>query len=301
MHKWFILLAALPLTASARPAETPQSLSAVQTTSAYVQSQDGFHAQLEAIVQYYRAGDEKDGRHLIDQFRLPHSGEWFSEHLGPAQSTELTTRYDRLFANFAESLEKTIKAVVANPSADLLTELGEGKGERPSNIRAGAKTSGIVSVKQPHLFYGRFKIQVQKKDSTLWADTFAYEDGAFRFAGFGAWPFWVWEDGSEGGAPKGGMFSQPPILITKIAPIYPLFARANGLEGVVVIHALIDKEGRVKSADIVDGDPLLAQAALDAVRQWRYKPSTLGGAPAESETTEKVVFALRNPKVRSMP
>jgi len=292
MYKWFLLLVAVPLTATSRLVESPQSLGAVQTTSAYVPSQDGFHAQLDAIVQYYRAGDEKDGRHLIDQFRLPHSVEWFSEHLGPAQSTELTTRYDRLFANFAESLENTIKAVVANPSADLLTELGEGKGERPSNIRAGAKTSGIVSVKEPHLFYGRFKIQVQKKDSTLWADTFAYEDGAFRFAGFGAWPFWAWEDGSEGRAPTGGRFSQPGILITKIEPVYPPYAKAIGLEGVVVVHALIDKEGRVKSAEVLNGDPLLAQAALDAVRQWRYKPSTLGGAPVEAETTARVVFAL---------
>jgi TonB family protein len=292
MHKWCVLLAALPLTATARPAETPQSFGKVQTTPAYVQSKDGFHAQLDEIVQYYRMGNEKTGRHLIDQFRLPHSGEWFSEHLGPAQSAELTARYDRLFANFAESLEKTIESVVANRSADLVTELGEGKGDSPSNIPAGAKTSGIVSIKEPHLFYGHFTIQVKKKNSISWADTFAYEDGVFRFAGFGGWPFWVWEDGSEGAAPKGGWFSQPPILITQIAPIYPLSARASRLEGVVVIHALIDKEGRVKRADILNGDPLLAQAALDAVRQWRYKPSTLGGAPAEAETTARVVFAL---------
>lgn len=114
----------------------------------------------------------------------------------------------------------------------------------------------------------------------------------FRFAGFGAWPFWVWENGSEGGAPKAGSFGQPPILITKVAPIYPLSAKTSGLEGVVIIHALVDKEGRVKSADVLDGDPLLAQAALHAVRQWRYKPGTLGGAPMEAVTTARVVFAL---------
>jgi Gram-negative bacterial TonB protein C-terminal len=171
---------------------------------------------------------------------------------------ELTTscgsRDDRLFANFAESLENTIETIVANRSAGLITELDTGKGEKPSNIRVGAKTSGIVSVKEPHLFFGHFTIQVNKKNSVSWADTFAYEDGVFRFAGFGGWPFWVWGDGSEGGSPEGGRFGQPPILITPIAPIYPLSAKASGLEGVVVIHALIDKEGRVKSADIVNGD-----------------------------------------------
>jgi len=292
MQKWFFLLIALPFACIARLAETPQSPGTAQTAPAYIQSKDGFRTQLDAIVQYYRAGDQRKGRQLIDQFRLPHAEAWFSDRLGPAQSAELGTRYDRLFTNFAESLEKTIKTVVATRSAELITELGEGKGEKPSIVLAGEKMSGVVSVKEPHLFYGDFTIQVKKKKSASWADTFTYEDGMFRFAGFGAWPFWVWEDGSEGGAPKGGHFFQPPILISQVAPIYPNSAKANRLEGVVVIHALIDKEGRVKSADIVNGDPLLTQAALDAVRQWRYKPSTLGGAPAESETTARVVFAL---------
>ncbi|PYU50428.1 MAG: hypothetical protein DMG48_14025 [Acidobacteria bacterium] len=292
MQKWFFLLAVLPIAATARPAKTPQSAAAVQTTPLYIQSKDGFRAQLDEIAKCYRAGDKQKERYLINEFRLPNSEEWFSEHLGSAQSAELAARYDRLFSNFAESLEKTIESVVANRSAELVTELGQGNGEKPSIILAGAKTSGIVSVKEPHLCYGHFAIQVKKKPSASWADTFVYEDGMFRFAGFGAWPFWVWEDGSEGGGPKGGSFSEPPILITRIAPMYPLSARASGLEGVVILHALIDKEGRVKSADILNGDPLLAQAALDAVLQWRYKPSTLGGAPVEAETTARIVFAL---------
>lgn len=286
MQKWFFLLATLPLAATASPAETPQSPGTVQTTPA------GFQEQLDAIVQDYREGDSTKGRQLIDQFRLPHSEEWFSEYLGPAQSAELTVRYDRLSVNFVEALEKTIESVVANRSAELVTELGEGKCENPSNDRPGAKTSGIVTIKEPHLFYVHFTIQVKKKNSSSWADAFAYEDGMFRFAGFGACPFWVWADGLEGGAPKGGWFSQPPILVTQTAPIYPLSAKASGFEGVVTIKALIDKEGRVKRADILSGDPVLAQAALDAVRQWRYKPATLGGAPAEAETTARVVFAL---------
>ena len=150
----------------------------------------------------------------------------------------------------------------------------------------------MVSVKQPNLFYGQFRIIVKKKDSVSWADTFVHEDGAFRFLGFGAWPFWVWQDGAEGGAPKEGSFFQPAILIARVPPLYPLSAKARGIEGVVVIRVLIDKEGRVKRADVLNGDPLLTQAALDAVRQWRYKPSTLGGAPAEAEVTANVVFTL---------
>lgn len=295
MHNWFFLSSVLLLTAAAgaQTAETPQSSGTVQTAPLYIQSNDGFRSQLDAIVQCYRTGDTTTGRLLIDQFRLPHSEEWFTEHLGPEQSAKLTERYDRLFANFAESLEKTIEAVVANRASDLVTELEEGKGENPSDVRRpGAKLSGMVSVKQPNLFYGHFRIIVKKKDSVSWADTFVHEDGAFRFLGFGAWPFWVWEEGAEGGASKGGSFSQPPTLVTQVPPLYPLSAKARGIEGVVVVRVLIDKEGRVKKADVVNGDPLLTQAAVDAVRQWRYNPGTLGGAPAESYATAQVIFTL---------
>src|SRR6202043_3052715 len=114
------------------------------TTPIYIQSKDGFRSQLDAIVQDYRAGDATSARHLIDQFRLPHSEEWFSEHLGPKQSAKLAERYDRLFANFAESLEKTIEAIVDNRASDLVTELEDGKGESPSDVRRpGAKLSGM--------------------------------------------------------------------------------------------------------------------------------------------------------------
>jgi TonB family protein len=185
-----------------------------------------------------------------------------------------------------------MKAVVANHESKLATDLREGNGETPTQLPPHAILSGMVSVKQPHLFYCHFEITVREKDSVSWADTFIYEDGAFRFIGFGGSPFWVWEDGSEGGAPKGGSFFQPAILILKIPPAYPANAKARGVEGVVVIHAVIDKEGRVKRADVQQGDPLLTKAALDAFKQWRYKPSTVGGEPAETEVTASVTFQL---------
>jgi TonB family protein len=295
VHKWFFLSSVLMMTAAAgaQTAGIPQSSGMVQTAPLYSQSNVGFRSQLDEIVRCYRAGDTTTGHRLIDQFHLPHSEEWFSQYLGPQQSAKLAERYDRLFANFAESLEKTIEAVVANQSSDLVTDLEKGKGENPLDVRRpGAKLSGTVSVTQPNLFYGHFKINVKKKESVSWADTFVHEDGTFRFLGFGAWPFWVWQDGSEGGAPKGGSFVQHPILISQVPPVYPVSARAHGIEGVVVIRVLIDKDGRVKTADVLSGDAILTQAALDAVRQWRYKPGTLGGAPAEVEVNVNVAFTL---------
>jgi TonB family protein len=296
MRKCFFLLSVLLLTAAAgaQTAETPQSSGTAQTAPVYSKSNDGFRSQLDDIVRCYRTGDTTTGHHLIDQLRLPHPEEWFTEHLGAEQSAKLPERYDRLFTSFAESLEKTVEAVVASRAAEFVAGVEDGKGEDASGVRRpDAKLSGVVSIKQPNLFYGKFKINVKKKDSISWAETFVHEDGAFRFLGFGGLPFWVWQDGAEGGAPKGGWFYEPAVLISTVPPRYPSDAKARGIQGIVTIRVLVDKEGRVKSADVVSGDPLLRQAALDAVRQWRYKPSTLGGAPAEAEVTANVSFTMR--------
>ena len=74
---------------------------AAEHTSADVQSNQEFRAQVAAIVQAYREGDTTRGRALVEQFRLPNAQDWFSEHLNPEHSADFASRYDRLFANFA--------------------------------------------------------------------------------------------------------------------------------------------------------------------------------------------------------
>jgi protein TonB len=64
-------------------------------------------------------------------------------------------------------------------------------------------------------------------------------------------------------------------------------------EGAVILHAIISRDGRITALDIVSGSPLLVTAALDAVRQWRYRPTLLNGDPVEVETTITVIFRLQ--------
>lgn len=263
-----------------------------QATPGFAQSKEGFRLQVATIVQAFKTGDTALGYKLIDQFRLPAAETWFSAHLTPQQADELAKRYDRLYNNFSESFEHTVEAVVSNKQARLSTNLENGKGETPTGVlRPDAKLSGIVSIKPPALFYGLFQTAVKDKDSTSWADTFVYEDGAFRFIGFGAQPFWAWQDGSEGGAPPGGSFSTPAILIHKTEPLYPVAAMQARVEGNVVLKVWIDKEGHIEKSEILQGNPLLTQAAVETVRQWRFKPATLGGMPIESEVTVTIGFS----------
>jgi TonB family protein len=80
------------------------------------------------------------------------------------------------------------------------------------------------------------------------------------------------------------------LLIKKVQPRYPPAALAVHAQGTVDIEATIDKQGNVTSPKVLHGDPILAAAAVEAVRQWRYKPYYLDGAPVEIQTQITVKF-----------
>jgi protein TonB len=85
---------------------------------------------------------------------------------------------------------------------------------------------------------------------------------------------------------------EPAMILSQPQPVYPPLARSVRIQGDVVLRAIIDKEGGVAELQVVSGHPILAQAALAAVRAWRYRPTLLNGEPVEVETTITVTFLL---------
>jgi periplasmic protein TonB len=81
-------------------------------------------------------------------------------------------------------------------------------------------------------------------------------------------------------------------LLNRIQPSYPTLAKEMRLSGPVVLSAIIAPDGTIQSLRVVSGSPILAAAAQDAVRQWRYKPTLLNGQPVEVETLITVNFVL---------
>jgi protein TonB len=86
---------------------------------------------------------------------------------------------------------------------------------------------------------------------------------------------------------------QQANLLEQVRPQYPPLARQARIQGVVVLEAVINKEGTVDNLKVITGHPLLINAALDAVKQWRYKPTMLNGEPVEVVTTITVNFAFQ--------
>jgi protein TonB len=81
-------------------------------------------------------------------------------------------------------------------------------------------------------------------------------------------------------------------LIRQVKPVYPLLAKQARISGTVVLQAIINKDGLVENLTLKQGHPILAPAAIEAVKQWRYKPTLLNGEPVEVEVVISVNFTL---------
>ncbi len=82
------------------------------------------------------------------------------------------------------------------------------------------------------------------------------------------------------------------LLVQKTMPTYPPIAKAARVQGTVVLQAVISRQGTIQDLHVISGPAMLQQAALDAVRQWRYRPYLLNNEPVEVETTVNVIFTL---------
>lgn len=85
---------------------------------------------------------------------------------------------------------------------------------------------------------------------------------------------------------------EPAMLIYRVEPVYPPLAREIRRGGRVELRAVIATDGTIQSLKVVSGEPLFIQSALDAVRQWRYRPTVLNGRPVEIDTFITVTYNL---------
>jgi protein TonB len=83
------------------------------------------------------------------------------------------------------------------------------------------------------------------------------------------------------------------LLIQRVEPVYPAMAKLARVQGQVVLHAIISRQGTIEDLQVVSGHPMLINAAMEAVRQWRYRPYRLNGQPVEVDTIITVNFQLQ--------
>ena len=82
------------------------------------------------------------------------------------------------------------------------------------------------------------------------------------------------------------------LLVRRVNPVYPPLARQARIQGTVILQAQISKDGSIENLQLISGHPMLAPAAIEAVKQWKYKPYLLNGEPVEVDTQVQVNFTL---------
>jgi periplasmic protein TonB len=97
-----------------------------------------------------------------------------------------------------------------------------------------------------------------------------------------------------GGPVRVGGDIKPPRKVKDVRPVYPPAAQAAGVQGIVILEAIIDTSGRVSEAKVIRSVDLLDMAALDAVRQWEFEPTLLNGQPVAIIMSVTINFALNN-------
>lgn len=95
-------------------------------------------------------------------------------------------------------------------------------------------------------------------------------------------------------APVAPAFDKPPQVLTRLDPYYPVEARQSGTEGSVLVRVLIDEEGRVEEAEVIESEPagVFDAAALKAIRGWRFSPAQRLGQPVAVRVDIPVSFRL---------
>jgi len=245
-----------------------------------------------------RAGDHAKLEEIARNLMVPNYEAWFKSTFGEEEGTKLATAYKVNFDR-QEKWIPTLFASLSKQEGEVLVE--DAREPRYAGASNQCGRALMKSAKSDAVFY-RVSLQevlhpgLNRLDE---AGYFTLVEGAYRRL-----------DCKDLGLAR--VLSAPPPLpmpgslrvsgnvqakriISRVPPVYPMKAREERISGTVCLRVLIAKDGTVEQVEVVSGHPLLQQAAVDAVRQWRYQSTFLNGNPVEIDTTVDLIFSLNNP------
>jgi TonB family protein len=265
---------------STREAPGPGQVPAAATVP---QSAAGLQSQLEAILKAATKRDSKRFDDLISDLKVPDNANWFTSVFGDEAGLKLATAYKASWDNYQDGLTNSFRDSRFKKGNVSVAEFSSSS--MPPNV--AIIRAVLQSAKSPLVVY---TATAKCKGSTCaLPGLYVYVEGAFRVVNFAT--FYGLPNVKPSRMRIAGDVTQA-WLIHQVNPIPPAEAFREHPQGTIVLHILIDIDGNVKQVDVVSGAPELAPAAVDAVRQWRYKPTSLNGDPVEVDTTVAVNFAL---------
>lgn len=257
----------------------------------YPDSQDGLVHLVKDLLNAHKSGaPPEEIKGLLQTLVLPDPKAWFSEVFGEGKYQALVQAY----AGNQTSLLQQVDNAIVNAVRDGYKEVRAKKYQNSCDDDGGEFTFPVLMSRiKPVQLY---ELRMMGTNEFRRISTFAYVDGAFRYVGTLNIPDEFARSRGPNSIPriqlKGEV--QAAKATKKVAPAYPNIALRERLEGTVRFHAIIGKDGSVQQVRVVRGYCSLAEAALPAVKQWRYTPTMFNGEPVEVDTTIDVIFALRH-------
>jgi TonB family protein len=261
-------------------------LSTLGFAQEFTNDSSGFERQYRAAFDAGSSGSRDQIRHALDSFALP--AEWFQQTFGADADQQLQqykTEFD--YFEYAESrhIQDEFKEPIPVMEVNVLPH--------PSPVDSSPKPVPVSLQPLPDFKWMEIKILDQSGVRRFsWMNTYAYVNGAFHFFGVGAYPFWDprrihrSDTCDPQGHQPGGHLTAP------VTPIYPEEARSKGVQGTVSLVLDVAKDGSVSSVEVLHGDPLFAESASAAAKQWRYQPFTNCGEAMEGQSAENVRYSL---------
>ncbi len=266
---------------------------------------------MTAALATARTGDQAKLEEIARNLMIPNYEAWFKATFGEEQGTKLTAAYKTDFDRQEKWIPKLFESLSKQEGEILVEDARE-----PRFAGGGAWCGRVVllrAAKKDAAFY-RVSLQqlLQSGLSRLdQAGYFTLVEGAYRRLDCKTLGL---QEKTEvlGGVNRAEESSELPgntsrpmptrirvagnvlaaAIITRVQPIYPEEARRERISGSVRLRIIVGKDGRVVQTEVVSGHPLLQQAAIEAVRQWRYKTTMLNEQSVEVDSTVDMIFSL---------
>jgi TonB family protein len=257
----------------------------------YPDTPKGLEDLMNEMLKLEKKHDAKSLAPYVESLELPNASAWFRATFGDEIGKQLGDSYDRTRMNLP----------LAFP--DILEQLRSKHLEHARAVEFTDSCNADASEDEYNVLINReneqplYDIRFSSTSEAAALLYFAYVDGAFRYI-----------SNFRLNLPRGyhrvktpsPMDPGPQVpgeltlghITKQTVPIYPQEAKMQRISGKVFLHAIIGKNGEVCNLHLQEGNPLLAQAALAAVRQWRYSPYKINGKPVEVDTTITVIFNL---------
>ncbi len=255
-----------------------------QACSSYSNSSADLTRLIEELHQAAKENDRKRFDRTAEPLFFAGHEAWFKEVFGERLGGYASRMYGARAAQFANGMYEAFQRLelqgLTEPQVQLVDE--------PCGRL-------VLTVESPVLFARKkraplYSVRYKRNRKFITIGLFVFADEGFRYVGkVDLGPV---NDVADLNLLKVEQNAQVRKLLNRVQPGYPEAARRARLQGRVRLQAIVDAQGAVQALRLISGHCWLAQAAIEAVRQWRYEPTFVNGSPVEVTTTIEVIFTL---------